>query len=141
MITLKVKGLHIEAVPPVYASPEAAGLDLAASVEGYLKAGEAQAWPTGIAVEIPDGYEGQIRGRSSLAAKSYVFAHLGTIDADYRGELKVILINLGIEPFHIRQGDRIGQLVIAPVVRADVQIVSALSVTSRGEGGFGSTGR
>jgi dUTP pyrophosphatase len=98
--------------------------------------------PTGLALEIPPGYEAQIRPRSGLAARNgvTVLNAPGTVDSDYRGELGVILINLGEEPFTARDGDRIAQIVIAPVVRARMVEAASLSETERGEGGFGSTG-
>ena len=138
---------HAEGLPaPDYASADAAGMDLAAAVADdaavTLAPGERAAIPTGIIVAIPQGYEGQIRPRSGLALKNAVTVlnAPGTIDADYRGEVKVILVNLGREPFEITRGMRIAQLVLAPVVRAAMQQVSSLDETVRGEGGFGSTG-
>ena len=134
------KGLDL----PSYATPLSSGMDLRAAVEDkvIIKPLERCVIPTGIAVEIPPGYEGQVRPRSGLALKKgiTVLNAPGTIDADYRGEVKVILINLGQEEVVINRGDRIAQLVIAPVVRAKVEEVEDLSTTERGEGGFGSTG-
>ena len=107
-----------------------------------LRPGERVSVPTGLYMEIPAGYEGQVRPRSGLAAKSgiTVLNGPGTIDSDYRGEVKVLLINFGSEPFFIHNGDRIAQLVIAPVARATFALKSELSASRRGEGGFGSTG-
>lgn len=129
---------------PVYSSEGAAGADLKAAVDGEvrLEVGERGLIPTGVRLAIPRGYEGQIRPRSGLAAHHGVtlLNTPGTIDSDYRGEIKLILVNLGQEPFIVRRGERIGQLVIAPVVQA--RFVSGnLSESARGSGGFGSTGR
>jgi dUTP pyrophosphatase len=98
--------------------------------------------PTGLAIALPSGYEAQVRPRSGLAAKHGITClnSPGTIDADYRGEVKVILINLGQEPFVIKRGERIAQMIIAPVTRAELKVVAELDVTKRGTGGFGSTG-
>jgi dUTP pyrophosphatase len=129
---------------PRYASDGAAGCDLHAAVEEPLRLapGQRAAVPTGITVAIPDGYEGQVRARSGLALRSGIAClnAPGTIDADYRGEIKVILANLGQEDFEIRRGDRIAQLVFSPVVRAAFSPVSFLPESGRGGGGFGSTG-
>jgi dUTP pyrophosphatase len=131
---------------PAYETAGAAGMDLRAAVPEdealVLRPGARTAVPTGLAFALPDGFEAQVRPRSGLALKSGVTVANapGTIDADYRGELKVILINLGEEDFVIRRGDRIAQLVIAPVVQAAWREVGALDATDRGAGGFGSTG-
>ncbi len=146
MIRIKVKRLpsakDIEL--PSYATPGSVGLDLRAAVDDkvVLEPGERALIPTGIILEIPEGYEGQIRPRSGLAVKKgiTVLNSPGTIDADYRGEIKVILINLGEEKVEIKRGDRVAQLIIAPVVKADIEEVEDLSETVRGNGGFGSTG-
>lgn len=128
-------------------SAGAAGLDLAAAlIEGEtleLLPGRRALVPCGFAMALPAGYEGQVRPRSSLAARHgvTVLNAPGTIDADYRGEVKVILINHGDEPFTIRRGDRIAQLVVAPAMAVEMTAVEALDATERGEGGFGSTGR
>ena len=130
---------------PAYESAAAAGMDLRAAVTEpvTLAPGDFAMIPTGFNVAIPQGYEIQVRGRSGLAAKHGVcILHgVGTIDADYRGEIKAILINHGREPFTIQRGDRVAQAVIAPVVQARWVQVSKLCETARGEGGFGSTGR
>jgi len=130
---------------PAYASAGAAGIDLAAAVDQSLTLNpEHRALvPTGIAIALPEGYEGQVRPRSGLALKHglTVLNSPGTIDCDYRGEVQVILANLGTEPVTIRRGDRIAQLVIAPVTRAEIRRVAELPETMRGAGGFGSTGR
>jgi dUTP pyrophosphatase len=133
--------------PPAYMSDLAAGLDLRAAVSSELTLtlapGEFALVPTGIRIAVPPGYEGQVRPRSGLAAQhgiSVVNAP-GTIDADFRGEVCVVLINQGKEPFVIRRGDRIAQLVVCPVARAQIELTSALDDTERGAGGFGHTGR
>ena len=129
---------------PVYATELAAGMDVGAAVTEpvVLEPGEIRLIPCGFAVAIPEGYEIQVRPRSGLAVKHgiTVINAPGTIDADYRGEVKAGLINLGREPYTIRRGDRIAQLVLAPVVRAVVQEVAELASTIRGSGGFGHTG-
>lgn len=129
---------------PEYQSAQAAGLDLLAAVETpiTLKPGDRALVPTGIAIALPPGHEAQVRPRSGLAAKQgvTVINSPGTIDADYRGEIKVALINLGQEPVEIARGMRIAQMVIAPVTHARLQEVAALAETPRGAGGFGSTG-
>ncbi len=129
---------------PSYATAHSSGLDLAAAVREplVLLPGQRALVPTGFRFEIPPGYEGQVRPRSGLALRSGISMvnSPGTIDADYRGELKVILINLGDEPFTVNRGDRIAQLVIAPVVRAELREGASLAETARGEGGFGHTG-
>jgi len=131
---------------PAYETAGAAGMDLRAAVSGdealVLSPGTRAAVPTGLAFALPGGFEAQVRPRSGLALKAGVTVANapGTIDADYRGELKVLLINLGAEDFVIRRGDRIAQLVIAPVVQASWCEVENLDATDRGTGGFGSTG-
>ncbi|WP_019645454.1 dUTP diphosphatase [Novispirillum itersonii] len=129
---------------PSYATSHAAGMDLSAALEAPVTL-DPGAWaliPTGLAIALPDGYEAQVRPRSGLAAKHAVTVlnAPGTIDADYRGEVKVILINHGREPFVIEHGMRIAQMLIAPVTRAVWAEVADLSETERGTGGFGSTG-
>lgn len=133
--------------PPAYASAGAAGLDLAAALEAplTLAPGAREAVPTGIAIALPPGHEGQVRPRSGLAAKHGVTVvnAPGTIDEDYRGELKVLLVNLSADAYTIAPGDRIAQLVVAPVTRVRVQVLanaSDLGTTERGAGGFGSSG-
>jgi dUTP pyrophosphatase len=130
---------------PAYMSPGAAGADVVAAVAGelVLLPGERALVPTGFSLEIPPGYEVQVRPRSGLALKHGVTClnSPGTIDSDYRGEVGVILVNLGREPFVVHRGDRIAQLVMAPVVQAAFGAVAELAVSARGEGGFGSTGR
>ena len=127
---------------PAYATPGAAGMDVLAAEQVMLAPGARHAVPTGLAVAIPPGYEIQVRPRSGLALKHGISVPNtpGTIDSDYRGELKIILINHGQEHFTIQRGDRIAQLVVAPVVQARWDEVDELDETARGEGGFGSTG-
>jgi len=139
---------HAEDLPlPAYETPGSAGMDLRAAVPDdepvVLKPGARLMVPTGLAMAIPQGYEVQVRPRSGLAAKAGVTClnTPGTIDSDYRGEVKVILINLGAEDFVIRRGDRIAQMVVAPVAQAGWVEVDDLDETARGAGGFGSTGR
>lgn len=127
---------------PEYATGQAAGMDLKANEELVLQPGERAAVATGIRVAIPAGYEGQIRARSGLALKHGICVPNapGTVDADYRGEVKVLLMNLGSEAFEISRGDRIAQLVICRVERAQLKFAEGLGATQRGEDGFGSTG-
>ncbi len=130
---------------PARATAAAAGLDLRAALRDAvtLAPGERRAIPTGFAIELPPGYEGQVRPRSGLARRHgvTVLNAPGTIDADYRGELAVLLVNLGDAPVTFARGERIAQLVVAPVVAAELHEVDALSSTERGAGGFGHTGR
>jgi dUTP pyrophosphatase len=128
---------------PRYMTAGAAGMDLCADVAFELLPMARKLVPTGIALEIPPGYEGQVRPRSGLATKFgvTVLNAPGTIDSDYRGEVQVCLINLSTEPFRAARGERVAQLVFAPVIRAEIQEVEALSGSGRGAGGFGSTGR
>ncbi|HIP43294.1 MAG TPA: dUTP diphosphatase [Aquifex aeolicus] len=145
-VILKVKRLpHAEGLPlPSYATLHSSGLDLRAAIDKPLKIKpfERVLIPTGLILEIPEGYEGQVRPRSGLALNKglTVLNAPGTIDADYRGEVKVILINLGQEEVVIERGERIAQLVISSVQRVEVVEVEEVSSTERGEGGFGSTG-
>jgi len=127
---------------PSYATEHASGLDLRTSEDVELQPGEYKAIPTGIAIEIPEGFEGQVRPRSGLALK-YGIACLnspGTIDADYRGEIKVLLINHGKEVVHFARGERIAQLIIAKYEKVEVKLVEELQETARAGGGFGHTG-
>ena len=145
MIEIELQRLpHGEGLPaPIYATEGAVGLDVVAAEDLSLAPGERHAVATGFAIAIPEGYEVQVRPRSGLALKHGITClnTPGTIDHDYRGEVKVILANLGSEPFAIRRGERIAQLVPAAVTRAAFREVSALGGTDRGQGGFGSTGR
>jgi len=132
---------------PAYQTAHAAGLDLLAAVPAdqplTLPPGRYALVPTGLTIALPEGHEAQVRPRSGLAAKHgvTVLNAPGTVDADYRGEIGVLLINHGAEPFTIKRGERIAQMVIAPVARAELVAVTKLSSTARGGGGFGSTGR
>jgi dUTP pyrophosphatase len=128
---------------PRYESDGAAGLDLRADEPFTLAPGERRLVPTGLALEIPPGHEGQVRGRSGLAARHGIALvnAPGTVDSDYRGEVKVILVNLGQAPVAFARGDRIAQLVIAPVAHARIELADDLGETDRGAGGFGSTGQ
>jgi dUTP pyrophosphatase len=132
---------------PEYHSRDAAGLDLLAAVPEdsplILSPGQRALVPTGLTIALPSGYEAQVRPRSGLASKHgvTVLNSPGTVDADYRGEIGVLLVNLGEAPFPIRRGERIAQMVIAPVVRVELAPAAELSATNRGGGGFGSTGR
>jgi len=156
---VRIKRVRPSAILPRYATRGAVGMDLHAAIDRPITVPRGLAhyshWsgehlldlvkvvvPTGIAIELPDGYEAQVRPRSGLAAKHgiTVLNTPGTIDADYRGEIKVLLVNLGNAPFVIDPGMRIAQLVIAPVVRVEWDEVDELSGTARGTGGFGSTG-
>ncbi len=145
MINIQLKRLaHGEGLPlPVYATEHAAGMDVVAAEDVTLAPGARHAVATGFAIAIPDGHEVQVRPRSGLALKHGITClnTPGTIDSDYRGEVKVILANLGSEPFEVRRGERIAQLVPAPVLRAGFKVVESLDDTARGGGGFGSTGR
>ena len=145
MIAIQLQRLaHGEGLPlPSYASDGAAGLDIVAAEDVKLAPGQRHAVATGFAIAIPAGFEVQVRPRSGLALKHGVTClnTPGTIDEDYRGEVKVILANLGSEPFEVRRGERIAQLVPAPVVKARFDEVADLEATKRGAGGFGSTGQ
>jgi dUTP pyrophosphatase len=144
-ITIRLKRLpHGGGLPvPSYATQGAAGLDVVAAEDVTLAPGTRHAVATGFAIAIPEGYEVQVRPRSGLALKHGITClnTPGTIDSDYRGEVKAILANLGSEPFEVRRGERIAQLVPAPVQKARFAEVEQLDETVRGEGGFGSTGR
>jgi dUTP pyrophosphatase len=147
-VTLRILALpHGEGLPlPAYQSEHAAGFDLLAAVpeDGtlILDPSDRVLVPTGLVFELPEGFEAQVRPRSGLALKHgvTVLNSPGTIDADYRGEVKVLLVNLGPERFLIQRGDRIAQAVIAPVTHAEIKAAEALGDTGRGSGGFGSTG-
>jgi dUTP pyrophosphatase len=137
--------LHNADLPlPAYETAQSAGMDLAAAIDApiTLSPGERSMVPTGLAIALPAGYEAQVRPRSGLAAKNgvTVLNTPGTVDADYRGEVKVILINLGDTAFEIERGMRIAQMVIAPITQAAFAEVDELPETARGTGGFGSTG-
>jgi dUTP pyrophosphatase len=137
---------HGEGLPlPAYATAQAAGVDLMAAIGEPIKIlpGARIVIPTGLSIALPEGYEGQVRPRSGLARKHgiTILNSPGTIDADYRGEVQVLLINLSPDPFTVERGERIAQLVVAPVTRVAFERMEALNETQRGTGGFGSTGR
>lgn len=142
---MQIRRLRPDAIVPRYQTADAAGMDLHAALDQpmHVAPGAVVAVPTGLAMAIPRGYEGQVRPRSGLALK-YALTVVnapGTLDADFRGSVMVLLINHGREPYMISHGDRIAQLVIAPVIRAEIDVVDELNETGRGAGGFGSTGR
>jgi dUTP pyrophosphatase len=145
MIRIQIARLpHGEGLPlPAYATPGSAGMDVVAAEDLDLAPGARHAVATGFKVAIPDGFEIQVRPRSGLAFKYGVTVPNtpGTVDSDYRGELKILMINHGDEPFPVRRGERIAQLVPAAVTKADFDVVEELDSTTRGVGGFGSTGR
>ena len=144
MTKILIKRLSKEVSLPKYETSGSSGMDLAANIDTNINIdpGKSAIIPTGLALSIPKGFEVQIRPRSGLAAKQKisVLNTPGTIDADYRGEIKVILINLGHEPFRVEKGLRVAQMVVCPIVQATLKEVSDLSETERGKGGFGSTG-
>ena len=142
---IQVKQLRPDAKIPQYMTEMAAGMDICAAIEEdlILSHGERALVPSGLAFSIPEGYEIQVRPRSGLAIKHGIALvnSPGTIDADYRGEVSIIMINHGKEDFIIRSGERIAQLVVAPVSQATIEVVSELNETARGQGGFGHTGQ
>ena len=143
MVKLLIKKLHKNIILPEYKTDGSSGMDLMANVEQTVKIlpGEKKIISTGIMVAIPEQYEIQIRPRSGLAAKNgiSVLNTPGTIDSDYRGEIKVILINLGKDIFEINKNDRIAQMIVCPIIKAELKEVESLPETIRGGGGFGST--
>src|SRR5437763_15018983 len=145
MIEIQLQRLpHGEGLPlPARATEHAAGFDIVSAESLTLAAGQRHAVATGFSIAIPEGYEVQVRPRSGLALKHGITClnTPGTIDSDYRGEVKVILANLGSEPFQVRRGERVAQLVPAPVLQAEFREVAKLGETTRGAGGFGSTGQ
>lgn len=144
-VRVKIRRVRPDGAIPRYHSEHCAGMDLAAALDVpvMLQSLERAAIPTGLAIEIPVGFEGQVRPRSGRALSEglALVNSPGTIDADYRGEIRVLVVNLGAEPIVIRPGDRIAQLIIAPVSRAELIEVEVLAETPRGSGGFGHTGR
>ncbi|SVA34463.1 uncharacterized protein METZ01_LOCUS87317 [marine metagenome] len=145
MVKLLIKKLHKNIILPEYKTDGSSGMDLMANVEQTVKIlpGEKKIISTGIMVAIPEQYEIQIRPRSGLAAKNgiSVLNTPGTIDSDYRGEIKVILINLGKDIFQINKNDRIAQMIVCPIIKVELKEVESLPETVRGEGGFGSTNK
>ena len=145
MVKLLIKKLHKNIILPEYKTDGSSGMDLMANVEQTVKImpGEKKIISTGIMVAIPEQYEIQIRPRSGLAAKNgiSVLNTPGTIDSDYRGEIKVILINLGKDIFQINKNDRIAQMIVCPIIKVELKEVESLPETARGEGGFGSTNK
>jgi len=141
-MTVRFKRMHPQAILPAYAHPGDAGMDLCACEERVLAPGRTALVRTGLVMELPDGFEAQVRPRSGLALRHglTLLNTPGTIDAGYRGEIGVILINHGAEPFQVAPGMRIAQMVIAPVLRAHIEEAETLNETPRGTGGFGSTG-
>ena len=142
MIKILIKRLSKEVSLPKYETSGSSGMDLGSNIDANISPGKIAIIPTGLALSIPKGFEAQIRPRSGLAAKKKisVLNTPGTIDSDYRGEIKVILINLGEEIFKIEKGLRIAQMVFCPIVQAQFREVDDLNETERGKGGFGSTG-
>lgn len=138
---LKVKRLHKDAVLPTHAKKNDAAIDLSSCEELVLKAGEKNLVRTGISVAIPEGHAGFVWDRSGLAANNSIHSMAGVVDSGYRGEIKVVLINLGKEDFRIEKGMRIAQMAIQQVSSVDIEEVKDLDATERGSGGFGSTGR
>lgn len=141
-MTVKFRKTDPSATLPSYAHPGDAGMDLCSIEELVIPRGERRLVRTGLAMRLPPGYEAQVRPRSGLALKKgvTVLNSPGTIDEGYRGEIGVILVNLGEDPFEVRKGDRIAQMVVAPCTRVEIVLVSELDSTERGIGGFGSTG-
>ena len=141
-IEVKVVRTHPDAALPVRGSEYAAGWDIRAVERTIVEFRSSTMVPTGLKVAIPAGYEGQIRARSSLGRKGLILPHsIGTIDADYRGEIGVILINLSVDDFVVTDGERIAQMIVTPYTKVQWLDVEELSITERGEGGFGSTGK
>ncbi len=142
MLKLKVKRIRKDIILPEYKTEGASGFDLSSSIDSLLKAGKFAVIPTGLIIEVPPGYEAQVRPRSGLAANNGigVLNTPGTIDSDYRGEIKIVLFNFSDKDFHIRKGDRIAQMVISKIERVKIIEVENISGSERGTQGFGSTG-
>jgi len=143
MLVVKIVTLNDSIDVPQYMTSGSAGVDLKAARDGYLESGKADLVPTGIRIALPDGYEAQIRPRSGLAVKYGItlINSPGTIDSDYRGEIKIPLINLSSNKFEFKKGDRIAQMIIAKYEQAEFKVVNELDDTKRGSGGFGHTGQ
>jgi len=139
-VKVKVKKLHPEAIIPSYAHPGDAGLDLYSVENLIIPAGERALVPTGLAIELPEGYVSLIWDKSGLAAKNGIKTMGGVIEYTYRGEYKVVMFNTSKENYEIKKGQKIAQLLVQPIVTAEIEEVSELSESSRGTGGFGSTG-
>jgi dUTP pyrophosphatase len=139
-VRLKVKKIHPDAKLPLFQHPGDAGMDLFSAVDDVLEAGEVQAIPTGVKMAIPEGHVGLIWDKSGISLQG-VHRLAGVVDAGYRGEVKVVMANLGKKPYSIKKGMKIAQLLIQPVLTVEVVEAEDLDDTSRGEGGFGSTGR
>jgi len=142
MLKLKVKRIRKDVILPEYKTEGASGFDLSSSVNSLLKAGEFAVIPTGLIIEVPPGYEAQVRSRSGLAANNGigVLNSPGTIDSDYRGEIKIVLFNFSDRDFNIQKGDRIAQMVVSKIERVKVIQVEDIGGSERGTQGFGSTG-
>ena len=138
---VKFKKLNDDAVIPKYQTKSASGMDLTASEEIFIPAGSRRIVPTGLAVELEDGYEMQVRPRSGVSIKTDLTVMLGTVDSDYRGEIGIIVHNTGKVFCVVKAGDRIAQGIICPVIQAKIEVVTELSETERGTGAFGSTGK
>jgi len=141
MMKIKIKKLHPDAKLPTYAHPGDVGMDLYSLEDYELKPGERKIFSVGFALEFSEGYAAIVKDKSSLPMKAGLHTMGGVFDAGYRGEYNVNLINLGHEAYHIEKGDKIAQLVIYPIIIAELEEAGELSDTSRGEGGFGSTGK
>ena len=139
-IKIRVEG---DVPPPEYMTPDSAGCDLVSNEDAAVTIypHERAFFRTGVSIQLPEGYEAQVRGRSGLNRNNGIVVPTGTIDADYRGEIGVVLYNLGLFPYIVHPGDRIAQLVICPYIQAEWQQVESLDESQRGEGGFGSTGK
>jgi len=144
MTKIKIKKLSNEVLTPKYETPGSSGMDIAAYIneDVIINSGDKALIPTGFSLSIPQGYEVQIRPRSGLAIKKgiTILNTPGTIDSDYRGEIKVVLINLSKDKFTVQNGERIAQMVVCPIIQVSIEEVKELSETNRGVGGFGSTG-
>jgi len=144
MTKIQIKKLSNEVLTPKYETPGSSGMDIAAYIDKdiIIKSGDKALIPTGFSLSIPQGYEVQIRPRSGLAIKKgiTILNTPGTIDSDYRGEVKVVLINLSKDKFTVQNGERIAQMVVCPIIQVSIEEVKELSETNRGIGGFGSTG-
>jgi len=138
-VKLKVKKIHPEAKLPAYAHPGDAGFDLFACADEELRPGEVKAVPTGIAIAVPAGYVGLVWDKSGISLKG-VHRLAGVVDAGYRGEVRVVMVNLGREPYAVKKGMKVAQMLIQPVLTVDIEESAELDDTSRGGNGFGSTG-